>query len=75
MSQRIGRYEVVETLGKGGMGVVYRARDPELDRFVAIKVVLAWAQYDADAMERFNREARVVANLDHPNIVPIYDFS
>lgn len=73
MSQRIGRYEVVETLGKGGMGVVYRARDPELDRFVAIKVVLAWAQYDADAMERFNREARVVAQMQHPHIVTVFD--
>ncbi|MGD2217154.1 MAG: serine/threonine-protein kinase, partial [Gemmatimonadales bacterium] len=73
MSQRIGRYEVLETLGKGGMGVVYRARDPELDRFVAIKVVLAWAQYDADTMERFNREARVVAQMQHPHIVTVFD--
>jgi len=73
MSQRIGRYEVLETLGKGGMGVVYRARDPELDRFVAIKVVLAWAQYDPDAMERFNREARVVAQMQHPHIVTVFD--
>jgi serine/threonine-protein kinase len=73
MSQRIGRYEVVETLGKGGMGVVYRARDPELDRFVAIKVVLAWAQYDAEAMERFNREARIVAQMQHPHIVTVFD--
>ncbi|UCC82781.1 MAG: serine/threonine protein kinase [Gemmatimonadota bacterium] len=73
MSQWIGRYEVLETLGKGGMGVVYRARDPELDRSVAIKVVLAWAQYDADAMERFNREARVVAQMQHPHIVTVFD--
>jgi serine/threonine-protein kinase len=73
MAQRIGRYEVVETLGKGGMGVVYRARDPELGRDVAIKVVLAWAQYDPDAMERFNREARVVAQLQHPHIVTVFD--
>jgi serine/threonine-protein kinase len=73
MSQRIGRYEVLETLGKGGMGIVYRARDPELDRFVAIKVVLAWAQYDADAMKRFNREARVVAQMQHPHIVTVFD--
>jgi serine/threonine-protein kinase len=73
MSQRIGRYEVLETLGKGGMGIVYRAQDPELGRFVAIKVVLAWAQYDADAMERFNREARVVAQMQHPHIVTVFD--
>jgi serine/threonine-protein kinase len=73
MTLRIGRYEVLETLGKGGMGVVYRARDPELDRDVAIKLVLSWAQYDADAMARFNREARVVAQLQHPHIVTIFD--
>ncbi|UCC71460.1 MAG: serine/threonine protein kinase [Gemmatimonadota bacterium] len=73
MSQRIGRYEVLEELGKGGMGIVYRARDPELHRSVAIKVVLAWAQYDPEAMKRFNREARVVAQLQHPHIVTVFD--
>jgi predicted Ser/Thr protein kinase len=73
MNRRIGRYEVLETLGKGGMGVVYRAKDPELGRDVAIKVVLSWAQYDEDAMARFNREARVVAQLQHPHIVTVYD--
>ncbi len=73
MAESIGRYEVLETLGKGGMGVVYRAHDPELHREVAIKVVLSWAQYDADAMARFNREARVVAQLKHPHIVVVFD--
>lgn len=73
MDQWIGRYQIMETLGKGGMGVVYRARDPELQRDVAIKVVLSWAQYDEDAMARFHREARVVAQLQHPHIVTVFD--
>jgi serine/threonine-protein kinase len=73
MDQWIGRYQITETLGKGGMGVVYRARDPELERDVAIKVVLSWAQYDEDAMARFHREARVVAQLQHPHIVTVFD--
>lgn len=73
MAERIGRYEIVETLGKGGMGTVYRARDPELQRDVAIKVVLSWAQFDSDALARFNREAQVVAGLHHPHIVTVYD--
>ncbi len=73
MDRWIGRYQIIETLGKGGMGVVYGARDPELERDVAIKVVLSWAQYDEDAMARFNREARVVAQLQHPHIVTVFD--
>ncbi|UCF18448.1 MAG: serine/threonine protein kinase [Gemmatimonadota bacterium] len=73
MSQKIGRYDILETLGKGGMGVVYRARDPELHRDVAIKVVLSWAQYDEEALARFHREARVVAQLQHPHIVTVFD--
>jgi serine/threonine protein kinase len=73
MDTWIGRYQIIETLGKGGMGVVYGARDPELERDVAIKVVLSWAQYDEDAMARFNREARVVAQLQHPHIVTVFD--
>ncbi|MGD8698610.1 MAG: serine/threonine-protein kinase [Gemmatimonadales bacterium] len=73
MDKWIGRYQIIETLGKGGMGVVYGARDPELERDVAIKVVLGWAQYDEDAMARFNREARVVAQLQHPHIVTVFD--
>jgi serine/threonine-protein kinase len=71
--ENIGRYRIQETLGKGGMGVVYRARDPELERDVAIKVVLAWAQYDEEAMARFDREAKVVAQLQHPHIVTVFD--
>ena len=73
MTTRIGRYEVLDTLGEGGMGVVYRAWDPELGREVAIKVVLSWAQHQPDVLARFIREAQVVARLRHPNVVTVFD--
>src|SRR5688572_19113723 len=66
------RYEVAAELGRGGMGVVYRARDPMLNRDVAVKV-LATTELTPDIEERFQREAQIVAQMDHPGIVPIYD--
>jgi len=66
------RYELVSELGRGGMGVVYLARDPQLDREVAIKVLSA-SVLETEAEDRFLREAQVVARMDHPSIVPIYD--
>ncbi|MDQ5858027.1 MAG: ABC transporter substrate-binding protein [Acidobacteriota bacterium] len=66
------RYEVVSELGRGGMGVVYRARDPRLNRDVAVKLV-ASSELSADTQERFQREAQIVAQMDHPGIVPIHD--
>lgn len=71
--QRFGRYEIVDVLGRGGMAAVYRARDTVLQREVALK--LLYPQYSSDTMllERFRREAVLAAQLDHPNIVPIYD--
>lgn len=67
------RYELVEQIGHGGMGVVYRARDPLLDREVAVKMLPPGA-LRPDTEERFRREARLVAQMDHPGIVPIFDF-
>ncbi len=67
------RYEIVGELGRGGMGVVYRARDPVLSRDVAVKMV-SLEESPEISEERFRREARVVAGLDHPAIVPIFDF-
>ena len=67
------RYELVRVVGRGGRGVVYRASDPVLGRDVAVKLVPA-AMDDASAEARFQREAHVVARMDHPHIVPIYDF-
>ena len=65
-------YEVLEELGRGGMAVVYRAREKALDREVAIKVLPASLGIDRDFVERFEREARTAGQLEHPNIVPIY---
>ena len=70
---RLGPYEIVELLGRGGMGEVYRARDPRLGRDVAIKVLAAEVSRDAGQLARFEREARVVAALSHPNICTLFD--
>src|SRR5215468_9966100 len=69
---RLGPYEIVEPLGVGGMGEVYRAHDTKLRRDVAFKVLPAAVAHDADRLSRFEREARVLASLSHPNIASIY---
>ena len=69
---RVGPYEIVSPLGAGGMGEVYRARDTRLNREVAIKVLHTHAATDAERMARFNREAQLLASLNHPNIGAIY---
>ncbi len=74
IGQRLGRYRISASLGHGGMAEVFRASDERLGREVAIKVVLPAFASDAQLLQRFLREARVVASLDHPNILPIYDF-
>jgi serine/threonine-protein kinase len=65
-------YELLEELGRGGMAIVYRARDKHLEREVAIKVLPFSLAFDAEFVERFTREARTAAGLEHPNIIPIY---
>jgi len=65
-------YEIIEELGRGGMAMVYRARDRHLEREVAIKVLPFSLAFDAEFVERFQREARTAAQLEHPNIIPIY---
>ena len=69
---KVGSYEIVGALGAGGMGEVYRARDSRLRRDVAIKLLPAAFLTDADRLARFEREARVLAALTHPNIGAIY---
>ena len=69
---RLGPYEIVSALGAGGMGEVYRATDSHLKRSVAIKVLPAAMAGDADRLMRFQREAEVLAALNHPNIAAIY---
>ena len=71
---RLGSYVILSPLGAGGMGEVYRARDAKLDRDVAIKVLPASVAGDPDALARFEREAKAVAALSHPNILSIFDF-
>jgi capsular polysaccharide biosynthesis protein/predicted Ser/Thr protein kinase len=66
--------EVLEFIGKGGMGAVYKARQPSLDRLVALKILPPAAASDPGFAERFNREARALARLNHPNIVAVHDF-
>src|SRR5580658_4546782 len=70
---RLGNYEIKSVLGVGGMGEVYRARDSRLNRDVAIKVLREEGASSADLRSRFEREARAVAALNHPNIVAVYD--
>jgi len=69
----IGRYTVLEELGRGGMGVVYRAHDPKLDRAVAIKLVRSGRSTTSDARDRLAREARTLAQLSHPNVVEVFE--
>jgi serine/threonine protein kinase len=69
----IGKFEIIEELGKGAMGTVYCARDPGLDRRVALKTVSPGLLNDKDALERFQREAKAAAKLQHPNIVTIHE--
>ena len=69
---RLGPYEILNPIGAGGMGEVYRARDTRLRRDVAIKILPAALAYDLDRMARFEREARLLASLDHPNIGAIH---
>ncbi|MEI6667083.1 MAG: protein kinase [Acidobacteriota bacterium] len=70
---RLGPYDILTPIGAGGMGEVYKARDPRLDRFVAIKVLPEHLASNADALARFEREAKAVAALNHPNILGIHD--
>src|SRR5262249_5727732 len=71
---RLGPYEILSSLGAGGMGEVYRARDTKLGRDVAIKILPAALAADPAARTRFEREAQAVAALSHPNILGIFDF-
>src|SRR5215475_423119 len=70
---KVGPYEIVAPLGAGGMGEVYRARDPRLGREVALKVLPAAVAFDPGRRARFEQEARAAAALNHPNIVGLHD--
>ena len=70
---KLGRYEILEELGRGGFGIVYRARDSVLGRYVALKVLHSQLTVDPGFIGRFEQEARLAAQLEHPNLVPVYD--
>ncbi len=70
---RLGPYEIVSSIGAGGMGEVYRARDTRLDRTVAIKVLPEHLSSNPQLRERFEREAKAISSLSHPHICPLYD--
>ena len=67
-----GKYEVLGEIARGGMGAVFRGVDQSLGRPVAIKILLQRYNDDAESVERFRREARAMASLDHPNVIPVY---
>src|ERR1051325_8062689 len=71
----LGNYEILEQIGCGGMGVIYRARQRHSQRIVAVLRILSYRADSHGALQRFRREAQAVASLDHPNILPIYEVS
>ena len=71
--EKIGKYKILRRIGKGGMGVVYCALDTVLEREIALKIHTVGAEPNVEAVERFFREARVIASLKHPNIVTVFD--
>ncbi|MBV8129614.1 MAG: protein kinase [Planctomycetaceae bacterium] len=73
LPRHIGKYEVIDRLGSGAFGVVYRCRDAALDRTVAVKVLSTAGHADPDSLERFQRESRAAARFSHPHIVPVFD--
>ena len=69
-----GQYTIIEHIGRGGMADVWSARDTRLRRMVAVKTIVAGLSQDIDPVELFKREAHTIAQMEHPHILPIYDF-
>ena len=74
VGQKLGKYEITELLGQGGMATVYKGYQREVDRFVAIKVLPPHPAQSDQFVERFRQEARTIARLQHPHILPLYDY-
>jgi serine/threonine protein kinase/tetratricopeptide (TPR) repeat protein len=75
IGSKLGPYEITEEIGKGGMATVYRAYQPSMDRHVAVKVIRASTLGDTVGRDRFKREAKLIARLEHPHLLPVYDFN
>src|SRR5499433_2969574 len=73
MPEKIGKYQVLERIGRGGMGMIFKAHDPILDRSVALKLISTDVEVTDELRARFFREAQACARLSHPNIVTVYD--
>jgi serine/threonine-protein kinase len=73
MPEKVGKYQIVERIGRGGMGTIFKAHDPVLDRFVALKVISSEVEITDGLRARFFREAQACARLSHPNIVTVHD--
>jgi hypothetical protein len=74
VGRTLGAYRIIEPIGRGGMAIVYKAYEPALDRYVAVKVLPQYFAHDPEFVARFEREAKAIAKLDHPNILPIYSY-
>jgi serine/threonine-protein kinase len=74
MIEQIGKYKILEKIGEGAMGEVYKAHDPVLNRFVAVKTISAELGADDTLRKRFEREAQSAARLNHPNIITVFDY-
>src|SRR5258707_12399045 len=74
IGSKFGPYELIEEIGRGGMATVYRAYQPNVDRYVAVKVIHRSVSMDSKSLDRFTREARLIARLEHPHILPVYDY-
>jgi serine/threonine protein kinase len=72
--KQLGQYQVISPLGEGGMAAVYKAHQPNMDRYVALKMLPRHLASDPDFVSRFKQEAKLIAQLQHPHILPVYDF-
>src|SRR5512136_201868 len=75
VGETVGQFEIIEHLGQGGMATIYKAHQINLDRFVTLKVIHPVLKDDEAFLNRLKREASIIAKLNHPNIVTVYDFS